>query len=91
VAEIIYTDLYIKKVEKFFKKHSDLSNQYEKTIELLELNPYHPSLRLHKLTGKLSGLYSISINITYRLSIEFIMQDDKIIPVDIGTHDEIYK
>lgn len=91
MAEIIYTELYIKKVEKFFKKHSDLSSQYEKTIELLELNPYHPSLRLHKLTGKLSDLYSISINITYRLSIDFIIQDDKIIPVDIGTHDEIYK
>lgn len=91
MAEIIYTELYIKKVKKFFKKHSDLSSQYEKTIELLELNPYHPSLRLHKLTGKLSDLYSISINITYRLSIDFIMQDEKIIPVDIGTHDEIYK
>ena len=90
MIKIVYSDSYKKKAKKFFKKHPDLVSQYDKTIELLELNPYHPSLRLHKLTGKLSDLYSISINITYRLSIEFVMQDDKIIPVDIGTHDEVY-
>lgn len=65
-------------------------SQYEKTLKLLELNPYHPSLRLHKLRGKLSELYSVSINISYRISIIFLIKDDKIIPVDIGSHDEVY-
>jgi toxin HigB-1 len=89
VIKIIYSGPYIKKAKKFIKKHPDLVQQYEKTIDLLELNPYHPSLRLHKLTGKLSDLYSVYINITYRLSIEFLIQDEKIIPVDIGTHEEV--
>ncbi|HXK49835.1 MAG TPA: hypothetical protein PKW56_05165 [Clostridiales bacterium] len=90
MIEIIYSGPYIKREQKFLKKHPDLITQYEKTIELLELNPYHPSLRLHKLTGKLSDLHSVSINITYRISIEFFIQEDKIIPVDIGTHEEVY-
>jgi len=90
VIKIIYSDSYKKKAKKFIKKHPDLVLQYEKTIELLELNPHHLSLRLHKLTGKLSDLYSVYINITYRLSIEFLIQDEKIIPVDIGTHEEVY-
>jgi len=90
VIKIIYSGPYIKKEKKFIKKHPDLVLQYEKTIELLEMNPYHPSLRMHKLTGKLNDLYSVYINITYRLSIEFIIQEDKIIPVDIGTHEEVY-
>jgi addiction module RelE/StbE family toxin len=90
VIKIIYSDSYKKKAKKFIKKHPDLVQQYEKTIELLELNPHHPSLRMHKLTGKLSDLYSVYINITYRLSIEFLIQDEKIIPVDIGTHEEVY-
>ncbi len=90
MIKIIYSVPYIKKGKKFIKKHPDLVQQYEKTIELLELNPHHPSLRLHKLTGKLSDLYSVYINITYRLSIEFLIQDEKIIPVDIGTHEEVY-
>ena len=90
MAEIIYTDSYLKRAKKFFKKHPELIPQYEKTLKLLEINPSHPSLRLHKLQGKLSELYSVSINISYRICIDFIIEDDRIIPIDIGSHDEIY-
>jgi mRNA-degrading endonuclease YafQ of YafQ-DinJ toxin-antitoxin module len=90
VAEIIYTESYNKRASKFIKKNPNLLSQYRKTLELLEMNPHHPSLRLHKLKGKLSELYSISINISYRISIDFIFDDDKIIPIDVGSHDEIY-
>jgi toxin HigB-1 len=90
VAEILYTDSYIKRARKFLKKHPELLNQYEKTLKLLEINPFHPSLRIHKLQGRLSDLHSISINISYRISIYFIIQDDQIIPIDIGTHEEVY-
>ena len=90
MAEIIYTESYIKKARKFIKKHPDLVNQYEKTLQLLEIDPFHPSLRLHKLKGKLSDLYSVSINITYRISLEFIIDNNQIIPVDVGTHNEVY-
>ena len=88
--EIIYTESYNKREAKFIKKHPDLLSQYQKTLELLEMNPHHPSLRLHKLKGKLSELYSVSIIISYRISIDFIFEDDKIIPIDVGSHDEIY-
>ena len=88
--KIIYTDSYIKKAKKFVKKHPELLSQYAKTLKLLELNPFHPSLRLHKLTGKLSELYSVSINMTYRISIDFIIDDKKIIPINVGKHDEVY-
>lgn len=59
MAEIIYTESYNKRASKFIKKHPDLLSQYQKTLELLEMNPHHPSLRLHKLKGKLSELHSI--------------------------------
>jgi mRNA-degrading endonuclease YafQ of YafQ-DinJ toxin-antitoxin module len=90
VAEIIYTHSYLKRAKKFFKRHPELISQYEKTLKLLDINPDHPSLRLHKLHGKLSELYSVSINISYRICIDFIIDKDQIIPIDIGTHDEVY-
>ena len=90
MAEIIYTNSYLKRAEKFFKRHPELISQYEKTLKLIEVNPNHPSLRLHKLHGKLSELYSISIDISYRICIDFIIDKDQIIPIDIGTHDEVY-
>ena len=88
--KIIYTNSYNKRAAKFIKKHPELTRQYEKTLELLELNPYHPSLKLHGLSGKLDELYSVSINISYRITMEFLISEKTIIPVKIGTHDEAY-
>lgn len=88
--KIVSTKSYLKKLKRFFKKHPDMLERYCKTMEILELNPYHPSLRLHKLQGKLCEFHSISITMEYRIIIDFIIQDDKIIPIDIGTHDDVY-
>jgi len=87
---IIYTKSYLKRATKFAKRHPDLLAQYEKALKLLELNPFHPSLRLHRLSGSLSDLHSISINISYRITLEFLIEDGKIILVNVGSHDEIY-
>lgn len=91
MAKLIYTESYIKIAKKFAKRHPYILQQYSKTLKLLELNPFHPSLRLHKLEGKLSELYSVSINILYRILIDFIIDKDKIILIDIGKHSEVYK
>lgn len=90
MAKIIYTESYIKRAKKFIGQHPEILSQYEKTLKLLELNPFHPSLRLHKLKGRLEKLYSVSINISYRICIDFIIDEDKIIPIDIGKHDDVY-
>ena len=87
---VIYTKSYLKRATKFAKRHPDLLIQYEKALKLLELNPFHPSLRLHRLSGSLSDLHSISINISYRITLEFLIEDGKIILVNVGSHDEVY-
>lgn len=91
MPKILYTQSYIRRAQKFAKRHRDLMGQYEKTLRLLEANPSHPSLRLHALGGKLEGLYSVSISMTDRFSLEFMIKDDTVIPVDVGTHDETYR
>jgi mRNA-degrading endonuclease YafQ of YafQ-DinJ toxin-antitoxin module len=88
--KLIYPQSYIRRARKFLKKHPEIHSQYRKTLELLELNPYHPSLRLHSLQGRMSGLSSVSINISYRIVIEFIIEGDKILLVNIGKHEQVY-
>lgn len=88
--KITFTDSYSKRSKKFFKKHPNLIFLYEKILTLLELNPYHPSLRLHKLQGNLKDLHSISINLQYRMTLELIIQKSKIILISIGSHDDVY-
>jgi mRNA-degrading endonuclease YafQ of YafQ-DinJ toxin-antitoxin module len=90
VYKLIFTESYVKRAKTFAKKHPEILNQYKKTLKLLEINPLHPSLRLHKLEGKLSDYYSVSINMIYRITIDFIIKEKEIIPINVGTHDEIY-
>ena len=88
--KLIYTNSYVKTASKFAKKHPDLLSQYEKILKILEINPNHPSLRLHPLKGKLKNLSSISINMSYRITLEFFITKKKIILVNIGHHEKIY-
>ncbi|VAW69411.1 hypothetical protein MNBD_GAMMA10-2146 [hydrothermal vent metagenome] len=88
--QIIYPDSYIKRAKKFLRKHPEVHNQYRKTLELLELDPYHPSLRLHGLEGRLKGLSSVSINMSYRIMLELEIRDEEIILINVGDHDHVY-
>lgn len=85
-----FTESYQKRAKKFFQKHRDLMPQYEKVLQILCINPQHPSLRLHKLSGSMDGFSSVSINLSYRLTLYFIVKDDIIVPINIGSHDEVY-
>ena len=87
---LIFTDQYTKRAARFLKRHPDLEKQYLKTLQLLELNPHHPSLRLHPLSGKLQALHSVSIKLSYRITLELLIQDEQIIPVNVGDHDAVY-
>jgi mRNA-degrading endonuclease YafQ of YafQ-DinJ toxin-antitoxin module len=60
---------------------------YRKTLLLLEANPHHPSLRLHSLRGRLQGLHSVSINLSYRITLEVMIEGQTLIPINIGSHD----
>ena len=89
--QLVFTESYLKRAKKFAKRHPELRNLYQKTLQLLEHNPFHPSLRLHPLTGNLNGLHSISINLSYRITIDLLIDDETIIFINIGSHDEIYR
>ncbi|PIZ76520.1 plasmid stabilization protein [Candidatus Peregrinibacteria bacterium CG_4_10_14_0_2_um_filter_38_24] len=88
--KLVITESYQKRAKKFFEKHPKILEQYEKILKILCINPQHPSLRMHKLSGRLAELFSVSVTISYRLIIYFIIKDDQIVPVDIGSHDEVY-
>lgn len=87
---LVFTETYQRYEKEFLKKHPDLIERYKKTLKLLELNPFHPSLRLHKLKGKLSSYYSVSITLSYRIIITLKVKEHEIILIHIGHHDEVY-
>jgi len=88
--QLVFTEHYKRKEIRFLKRHPELKQQYAKTLVLLEANPSHPSLRLHALQGKHGGLHSVSINLSYCMILELLIQDGQIIPVNVGSYDAVY-
>lgn len=88
---LVFTEDYTRRALRFLQRHPELKNQYVKTLALLEINPHHPSLRLHALSGKLNGLHSVSINLSYRITLELLIQGQQIVPVNVGDHDAVYR
>lgn len=88
--QLVFTEVYTERAFRFLKRHPDLKRQYAKTMALLETNPYHPSLRLHALAGKHKDLHSVSINLSYRITLELLIKDQQITPVNVGDHDAVY-
>ena len=87
---LVFTDQYNKRAARFLKRHPELRQQYLKTLQLLEANPYHPSLRLHALAGRFAALHSVSINLSYRITLELMVQGQEIILVNVGDHQAVY-
>jgi mRNA-degrading endonuclease YafQ of YafQ-DinJ toxin-antitoxin module len=87
---LIFSESYEEKARRFLKKHPKVKNQYLKCLTLLELDPHHPSLRLHPFkTSHFEG-YSVSINLSYRISIEFLISEREVILVNVGDHQDLY-
>ena len=87
---LVFTEQYNRLAARFLKRHPNLRQHYLKTLQMLEANPAHPSLRLHPLRGKLDCLHSVSINLPYRITLALLIQDGQIIPVNVGDHDAVY-
>jgi mRNA-degrading endonuclease YafQ of YafQ-DinJ toxin-antitoxin module len=87
---LIFTESYEKIEGRFLKRHPDLIERYHRTLTLIELDPFHSSLRLHALQGRLAGLHAVSINLQYRITLKLELHEEEIILVSVGSHGEVY-
>lgn len=87
---LVFTEAYNKRAAKWLKRHPELRLQYLKTLQLLELNPFHPSLRLHALSGRLQGIHVVSINLSYRITLELLVTDEEIVLINVGAYESVY-
>lgn len=85
-----FSPLVQKEVIKIRKLDRKLFDRIEKQIALFEENSKHPSLRTHKLTGKLNNMWSISITMSIRM-VYILIEENQALFVKIGTHEEVYK
>ena len=88
--KLIFTERYMRIAKRLLQRHPDMARAYARTLALLEANPQHPSLRLHPLGGRLAGMHSVSINLSYRITLHLLITEQQIIPIKVGDHDAVY-
>ena len=92
---ILVTETTFKRAfKRLTKKKPHLKKKIFDTLNILANDPFTPSLKSHKLTGQLEGLWSCTV--IYDCRIIFALRkdpesgNDLIVLIDIGSHDEVY-
>lgn len=83
IGRIFYSSDFVKQFRNLPEAVKKLAAKKEK---MFRNNPLHPSLRFHALKGKLSGLFSISITLNFRIIFRREKNGD-IVFISVGKHD----
>lgn len=78
-----------KKLQAIRRNNKRFHKKIVKQLRILQEDPSHKSLRLHKINRKKGeNIWSISIDEGYRM---LYQENGRIYFFDIGTHDEVYR
>lgn len=90
--QIAWSSKSLRAFKRIVRRNPQLRTAIELSLRQLALDPFHPSLRTHKLKGDLADVWSCSIDYDYRILFEFVHtpEEEAILLLNIGTHDEVY-
>lgn len=83
---IVYRPMFLRQYDKLPR---DLQEEVKEKVALFAHDPRHPSLRAHKLKGRLRGSSSFSVNYKYRIVYEYESKN-RVALLAVGDHD-VYK
>lgn len=87
--EVSFSSSFKRAFKKRIKRSSDLEARFWKKLEQFTIDPFEPSLRTHKLSGKLKDFWSFSVDYDARVLFYFT-EENRAVFVDIGSHDDVY-
>jgi addiction module RelE/StbE family toxin len=91
---LVWSSSFVRALKRKTRRNSDLRDRIEETLRRLAEDPFHPSLRTHKLTGQLSGTWACRVSYDIRILFEFVQNPEsgekEILLLTVGTHDEVY-
>jgi hypothetical protein len=89
MIEISFDDSFKRAFKKRFQGKDELERKFQVKLEKFRNNPFDPSLKTHKLSGKFKDLWSFRIEYDQRI-IFYFTDSGKAVLVDIGNHDQVY-
>lgn len=83
---------FIRAAKRFLKKMPSAATDLEVALFQLSEDPFHASLKSHRLKGNLSGYWACSAGYDLRVIFSFTPhgKSTAILLHTVGTHDEVY-
>lgn len=94
MIKLVWGSSFKRAYKKSIKGRHNLRDRLAKLLEILQNDPFHPTLNTHKLSGKLRGLWAFDVQYDCRVIFKFVENPDtkekEALLIDIGRHDEVY-
>ncbi|WP_013321003.1 type II toxin-antitoxin system YafQ family toxin [Gloeothece verrucosa] len=94
MRQLVLTSKFKKAFQKFVLRNPKLEKKIEEVLRQMQEDVFAPQLSTHSLQGKLLGLKACSCGydcrILFSIEIDPENQEEVILLLDIGTHDEVY-
>lgn len=88
------TPHFEKALERYVWRNAKRQKCIVETIARMEADLYEPKLKTHALSGALAGFYASSCGYDCRIVFSIVEDKksgiEKIVLVNVGTHDEVY-
>jgi len=93
LRKIAWTPKSLRAYKRLIRQNPQWRTAIEETLRQLATDPFHPTLKTHKLSGEFDGIWSASIDYSYRILFEFTVTTDSeeaILLLNLGSHDDVY-
>lgn len=89
---LLQSSAFARDLRAWLKSRPGSARDVEATLAQLSADASHPSLRSHKLKGRLAGCWACSAGYDLRIVFEFVQHEgaEAILLLTVGTHDEVY-
>jgi mRNA interferase YafQ len=94
MRQLVLTPKFKRAYRKFIARDAKLQKRIETTLRQMEADIFASKLATHSLRGELLGLKACSCGydcrIVFSIETDSMTQNEVILLLDIGTHDEVY-
>jgi addiction module RelE/StbE family toxin len=87
--KIEFTSSFLRSYKKIVSRRPDTAVSVLQKVVVFLQQPNSPSIGLHKLKGQLKDVWSFSVEKDLRIIVD-LKDPEKILFVDIGSHDQVY-
>jgi mRNA interferase YafQ len=94
MRKLVWDSSFRRAFKRAARRDPDLQERILGVVAVLAESPFEPRLKTHKLRGQLEGLWACWVEYDCRIVFAFQPDpsgdEDLIVLVDIGSHDEVY-